>query len=137
MEPKERELGRIRISDEVISAILINCVRQVEGIACLAEGVRGGAWVKMWGTGEHKRIRIEGEPESLEKRVEIHVLVEFGYNIPDVAAQLQRLIKQETERIAGVVIAEVDVHVDGLKAPTGSSLVELNPAQTVIIAESA
>jgi uncharacterized alkaline shock family protein YloU len=115
-----KDLGKIRISDEVLSSIISTCIEQVPGICGMAETGRGGTLQKLWGSNDNQGIRIEAEPESVEKRVEVHVLIEFGHTIPETVVKLQQRIKEETELMTGVVVAEVNVHVDGVRPPLAS-----------------
>lgn len=59
------------------------------------------------------RINVNVEQEGIVA-IDIHPTVTFGYHIHEVAAELQRRVKQAVEDMTGLQVKEVNVHVKGL-----------------------
>ncbi len=120
--------GSIEVSDEVIRSIINVCSSEVPGIAGVSEETfMNGAFKMLRSTEFPKGIRITDEESSAGKKVDISVQIEFGVAIPPVACEFQKKIKDQVERIAGIQVSEVNIHVDGVQAsvetPTGPRVV--------------
>jgi hypothetical protein len=50
-----------------------------------------------------------------DAEVEVHVIVDYGRNIPDVAAEVQRRVAEYLERMTDVRPAAVNVVVDDVR----------------------
>ena len=48
-------------------------------------------------------------------RVELHVVVEYGLNLAEVAATVRSQVAYEVERLTGLQVASVDVHIQDVK----------------------
>ncbi len=121
-------IGSIEVSDEVIRSIINVCSGEVPGIAGVSEETfMNGAFKMLRSTEFPKGIRITDDMENRSKKVDVSVQVEFGVAIPAVACEFQKKIKSQVERIAGIAISEVNIHVDGVQAsietPTGPRVV--------------
>ena len=60
-------------------------------------------------------MKVEvGEKEAA---VDIFVIMEYGSRIPEVALKVQENVKQAIERMTGLKVIEVNVHVQGVSFP--------------------
>lgn len=111
------ERGVIKVSDEVIRSIIHICSQEVEGVVCVSEeGFINGAIKMLRSTDFPKGIRIGSGEDEQQKRVDVSIQVEYGSAIPQVAAVLQNKVKHQVERITGIQIEEVNIHVDGVRS---------------------
>ena len=60
-----------------------------------------------------KGIKVYTEGHTV--RVEVHVIITYGFNIPDVAIKLQEKVKEAVENMTGYEVTGVDIHVEGVK----------------------
>ena len=58
-------------------------------------------------------IAVEGDAGAL--RIELHVVVEHGLNLAEVAAPCARRSAYEVERITGLTVAAVEVVIQRVK----------------------
>lgn len=126
------EVGVIQVSDEVIRSIIHICSQDVPGVASVSEeSLINGAFKMLRSTDFPKGIRITSGPDDQRKKVDVSIRVEFGYAIPNVAYELQKKIKSQVERITGILIEEVNVHIDGVHAsedtPAGPRVMSVPP----------
>ena len=124
----KEEIGSIEVSDEVIRSIINVCSSEVPGIAGVSEETfMNGAFKMLRSTEFPKGIRITEEESTPGKKVDVSVQIEFGVAIPAVACEFQKKIKDQVERIAGIQVNEVNIHVDGVQAsvetPSGPRVV--------------
>ena len=63
------------------------------------------------------RDRVKKEKLSDEKdvKIDVNIIVEYGSRIPDVAYEIQTRVKKSVENMTGLKVAEVNVHVQGVK----------------------
>jgi len=54
-------------------------------------------------------IDVRGTPAGLE--VTLHVVVEHGLNIAEIASTVRSRVTYEIERLTGLAVASVEVHV--------------------------
>ena len=105
MEEK-KNLGSIKIANEVVAIIASLAATEIEGVAAMSGGVTGGI-VEMWGY--KKGIKVEAGVE--ECNVDLSVIIDYGSTIPEVAEQIQINVKQAIESMTGLKVVEVNVHV--------------------------
>jgi uncharacterized alkaline shock family protein YloU len=114
--------GVIEVSDDVIRHIIHICSKGVPGVAGVSEeSFMDGAFKMLRSSDFPKGIRIANGASDRHKKVDVSIQVEFGIAIPAVACKFQEKVKDQVERIAGVTVEEVNVHVDGVQAGAGSS----------------
>ena len=50
--------------------------------------------------------------------IELHVVVEYGLNLAEVASTLRNRVQYEVERLTGLPVAKVDVRIQDVKKST-------------------
>lgn len=132
-----QEIGVIQVSDEVIRSIVHICSQEVPGVASVSEeSLINGAFKMLRSTDFPKGIRITNGPDDQHKKVDVSIRVEFGVAIPAIATELQLKVKSQVERITGIIVDEVNVHVDGVHAsaetPSGPRVMSLPPVSGAV-----
>lgn len=105
------ENGNIKISPEVIIRISAISAREVEGVSGL--GTSGGFAEFLGKVNQEKGIKVELSEDSAT--IDVHVSVEFGVKINEVAYNLQKAVKNAVEAYAGIENVTVNVFVDGIE----------------------
>ncbi len=109
---QQQEKGCVMISEDVVAAIVLQRVNEVEGFADLS--AKPGADIaeligKNWGKG----IKISiGEKNELS--VECNILISYGANVVNVAKEIQTSVAAELESVTGVKVVRVNVNVCGI-----------------------
>ena len=107
----QNELGEIKVHENVIGDIVRKATASVEGVVRLA----GNSLVDSIADIVHSRkigdrsIGIEMAEDSVS--VAVKVCLVYGKHIPTVAANVQKAIKDQIEKIAGMKVKKVDVIV--------------------------
>jgi uncharacterized alkaline shock family protein YloU len=47
--------------------------------------------------------------------VDVHVVVEYGLNLAEVASSVRNRVSYEVERLTGLAVRAVEVHVDDVR----------------------
>ena len=76
----------------------------------------------MAGQGLRGCWRATGSPRGSRSRardgglaVDLHVVVEYGLNLAEVAATVRSRVAYEVERLTGLSVAAVEVHIDDVR----------------------
>ena len=87
--------GQASISSEILGRYAADAAREVAGVRGLAR---------------RRPVKIAGEGDAV--RVEVHVAVDWGTPIPELARGVQARVREYLLRMADIEPAEVDVIVD-------------------------
>lgn len=107
---KEQENGSVMISEEVISAIVVHAVSDVEGLVCLSNKPSADMTNKKnWGRG----VKVEIGQHN-EVYIDCNMVVAYGHSVVNVAKAVQKAVAGALESIANVSVAAVNVNVCGV-----------------------
>jgi uncharacterized alkaline shock family protein YloU len=106
------EYGEIKVSEEVVAIIASTAASEVEGVAGMSGGF-AGELVEMLGRKNlSKGVKVEvGEKEAA---IDLYLVVNYGYRIPEVSWGVQEKVKKDVEEMTGLDVIEVNVHVQGV-----------------------
>jgi uncharacterized alkaline shock family protein YloU len=104
------ERGRIAISAAAVAQIVGAAAAESYGVVALAGRSRLSRLVP-WGI--KKGVDVELRPEGLA--VELRVVVEHGLKLGEVAEAVRSRVQYELERMVGLPIASLEVHIDGVR----------------------
>ncbi|MGN0361849.1 MAG: Asp23/Gls24 family envelope stress response protein [Bilifractor sp.] len=105
----DHTIGTVQIADEVIATIAALAATEIEGVACLGGGITHAKASRAGARALSKGVRIELQEKII--RVQIIIIMRFGYNIPDTTRKVQEKIKSTLETMTGFEVADVDVSV--------------------------
>ena len=101
-----------QIADEVVAIIAGLAAVEVEGVAAMSGGWGTGIAEMLGKKNLGKGIKVEvGEKEAL---IDIFLLIQFGFPIPQVAQQVQEQVKSAVETMTGLNVTGINVHVVGV-----------------------
>ena len=102
--------GRCIISEEVIATIASTAAVEVAGVAGMAtriKDLRG-----LVGNSATKSVSVvNNETEII---VDLYINLKEGVRIPDVAGEVQRVVKSEVQSMTGRPVTKVNVHIAGI-----------------------
>ena len=104
----ELELGRLTVSREAVAEIVAETALGCYGVVGLTAGSRVKRVFRREG------IQVDGDARGL--RIELHVVVEHGLNLAEVASTVRNRVSYEVGRMTGLPIASVEVHIEAVKA---------------------
>ena len=119
----------IKISNDVIAVIAGVAVSEVQGVASMAGGFAGGISEVLSGK-KNLSKGIKVDTDEKEVKIDVNIIVEYGSRIPDVAFEIQNRVKKSVENMTGLKVAEVNVHVQGVKTEREESNHEENEETT-------
>jgi uncharacterized alkaline shock family protein YloU len=103
--------GTISYANEVIATIAGVAANEVEGIAgmCVSGGIS-----EILGRNKNITRGVKVEVGSQEAAVDLYIIVEYGYPIQQVSAEVQENVRRALESLTGLHVVRVDVHVQGV-----------------------
>ena len=105
------ELGLVSISAEAITQMVGYAAAESYGVVALAGR---GRLSRVFPWGMKKGVDIERRENGLA--VELRVIVEHGLKLAEVAATVRSRVLYELERMVGLPIASLEVHIDGVRS---------------------
>ena len=113
-ESEEGANDGIKIANDVVAVIAGVAVSEVPGVASMSGGFAGGITEVLSGKKNlSKGIKVDADEK--EVKIDVNIIVEYGARIPDVAFEIQNRVKKSVENMTGLKVAEVNVHVQGVK----------------------
>lgn len=106
-----QEYGNLKIDNEVLGSIATIAARKVPGVHRISTSLVGGIAQIIKKTPDAGVKVVVGENEV---SFELGVIIEYGENIPEVTYQVQKMIKEEVEKMSGLKVANVDVVIHGV-----------------------
>lgn len=106
------EDGKIIFSDEVVATIAALAAADVAGVAAMSGGVVEDFTEKLGKKVLTKGVRVEVGTE--EAAIDLSVLIEYGYRIQEVCANIQKAVKTAVETMTGLKVVEVNVFVQAI-----------------------
>ena len=104
-------LGRITISSEAVAQIVGRVAAESYGVVGMAS--RGRVPKLLARDRLTQGIAVRGSDEGL--RIDLHVVVEYGLNLAEVASSVRSRVGYEVTRLTGLPVAAVEVHVDDVR----------------------
>ena len=104
------ELGAIRIAGDAIAQIVGHTAAECYGVVGMAsKGLKRLLSRDKLTQG----ISVSGSDAGL--RLDLHVVVEYGLNLAEVATTVRSRVAYEVERLTGLPVAAVEVHIEDVR----------------------
>ena len=110
---KKKELGEVRIASDVVAAIAARAATEIDGVYSMAGNITNELIGKLGMKNLSKGVKILMEGGIV--RVDMMVVVNYGYSIPEVSEQVQERVGQQIENMTGLSVSEVNVRIAGVK----------------------
>lgn len=110
------ENGSINIAEEVIAAIAVGAVREVEGVAGMMTTL-GGSVSDLVTNRKNAQKSIRGvkiDMTGAALTLDLYVTVKYGHPIPEVARSAQTSVASSVEAMTGCAVEAVNIHVGGV-----------------------
>ena len=101
------EHGRLTIAREAVAEIVAETALGCYGVVGLSAGSRVGRMFRREG------ISVDGPAEAL--RIELHVVVEHGLNLAEVASTVRSQVAYDVDRLTGLKVAAVEVVIQRVR----------------------
>lgn len=110
----ESNLGLIQVTPRAIASIAGQAVLASYGVVGMASKSLRDDIAELL-PGSHFRRGVEVNIVDGQVVIDLYVIVEYGTRISQVAVGIKNLVKYVVERDTGLPVAQVNVHVQGLR----------------------
>ena len=110
------ENGSINIAEDVIAAIAVGAVREVEGVSGMMTNL-GGSVTDLVNNKKNaqkgaKGVKIDMSNDALV--LNLYLMVQYGHAIPEVAENAQKAVASAVVAMTGCSVSAVNIHVGGV-----------------------
>ncbi len=110
-DESRNELGVLRIHKNVISSITSIAATEIEGVKRVGRDKNNFLELlgkKFWA------IKVDISKNE-EVKVDVPLVIKYGYNIPEVANRVQENVRLALEKMSNLSIKEINVNVQGIE----------------------
>ena len=100
--PETIKKGNVNYNEGIVQGIVILAVSEVQGVSLKSDKIKDKA--------DYIKIDFNSDDVSVDVTIDI----EYGFNVPDVAYDIQDSIKRNVEAMSRYKVSNVDVHVEGV-----------------------
>ncbi len=108
-------LGRITIAQAAVAQIVGHTAAECYGVVGMA--ARGGKVGRLLAR-DRLTQGIEVERDEGGVGIDLHVVVEYGLNLAEVASTIRSRVAYEVERLTGLRVARIEVHIEDVRRRT-------------------
>ena len=109
---EDENLGTVKIADDVVAMIAALAAMEVEGVADLSGNLTKELLSKVGMRGTPKGAKVEVFQKKV--KVDLAIMMEYGYNIPATCQQVQVKVKSAIENMTGLEVTDVNVRISGI-----------------------
>ena len=111
--PEVEYRGRIEVSPKAIASIAHQALLTCYGVVGTADKDLAAGIATALSRESKRGIEVSIEDEQII--IDVYVIIEYGTRIAAVAVSVMNVVKFSVERSLGIPVAEVNVHVEGLR----------------------
>lgn len=127
-QTNQSDVGALKISEDVVAVIAGVAAAEVKGVTGMSGGIVGDISEILGKKNLSKGVKVD--IGGKETSINMHVVVEYGVRIPEVAQKVQEKVKRAVEDMTGLKVREVNIHIQGVSF-RGSSDQEVKQAQAL------
>jgi uncharacterized alkaline shock family protein YloU len=113
-EESRTDLGAIRIHKDVIASIASLASLEIEGVRKIGGDLKASIY-ELLGKKEQKRGICVDIDRNEEVRLNVPLVVKYGYNITEIARSVQESIQQSLEKMTNLTIKEININVQRIE----------------------
>jgi len=112
-EESQSDLGNIKIHKNVIASIASLAAVEIEGIKRVGGDFRSGL-IELLGKKSLTAIKVEIDKNE-EVRLDVPIVIKYGFNIPDIASKAQENIRNALEKMTSLSIKYININVQSVE----------------------
>lgn len=112
-ENKTSAKGTITLAEDVVATIAGIAAIGIAGVAGMSGGLINGITEFLGKKSPSKGIKVEGN--NGEVVANLQIVAEYGVSIPAVCETMQDNVKNDIERMTGLTVKAVNIHIHGIR----------------------
>ena len=102
----------LKISNDAVATYAGIAISEVQGVYNMSGGFAGFTEALSGKKNFAKGIKVDIDGQKV--KIDVSIIVEYGARIPEVAFEIQSMVKKSVETMTGLKVTEVNVHVNGV-----------------------
>jgi uncharacterized alkaline shock family protein YloU len=107
------DLGMVRIHKNVVASIAAIAATDIEGVRRIGGDFKSGV-LELISKKVLPNIKVDIDKNE-EVRLEIPLVITYGYHIPEVANKVQESVRAALEKMTTISIREININVQGIE----------------------
>ena len=107
------DLGSIQIHKKVIADIACAALMEIDGVYIAPKDLSNQI-LELFGKKNCPGVLVTVDKNG-QVTIEMKVYIKYGMNIPDIARQIQDVVRVAVERTTDITLREVNVNVQGIE----------------------
>lgn len=108
----DENMGSVQIADDVVAIIAGLAATEVDGVSAMAGNITNELMSKVGVKSLTKGVKVEIYNQKV--KVELAVMMEYGYNIPTTCSKVQEKVKTTIENMTGLSVTDVNIRIAGV-----------------------
>ncbi len=114
---EDENLGSVQIADEVVAMIASLAATEVDGVSAMGGNITNELMSKVGVKNLTRGVKVEVIGSDV--KVELVVMLEYGYNIPATSQKVQERVKNAIENMTGLTVTDVNIRIAGVNMNAG------------------
>lgn len=110
-------IGCVQIADDVVAMIAALASSEVEGVSAMTGNITNELMSKVAMKKLTKGVRVALLDNVVT--VNLSIVLEYGYNIPDTCKKVQEKVKNSVENMTGLTVEDVNIRIASVNMPKG------------------
>ena len=110
-------LGSVQIADDVVATIAGLAATEIDGVYAMCGNITNEIVGKLGVKNLSKGVKVVVEQGKVS--AELAITVEYGYDVVEVAKQVQNKVKAAIENMTGLTVSGVNVKIAGVNIENG------------------
>ncbi len=103
------------LSVDVLGIIVEIAAGEIPGIYGMSGGIVEGIAEKLGKKDQRKGIRVSLGGSTV--KIDLYIIVEYGYNIIEVCNNLRETVRETVENTTNLKVGKITIHVQGVSTP--------------------
>ena len=112
LSQENETFGTVKIADDVVAMIAALAATEVDGVAAMNGNVAKELLSKVGVKGLAKGVKVDISNQKV--KVELAVVMEYGFNIPTTCQSVQNKVKNAIENMTGLEVTDVNIRIAGI-----------------------
>lgn len=112
-EESRTDLGALRLHKNAVASIAAIAAIEIEGVKRIGGDLKS-VLLQIIGKKPQFSVKVDFDKNS-EVKVEIPLIIKYGFNIPDVAGKVQDSVRGALEKMTNLSIKEININVRGIE----------------------
>ncbi len=113
----DENMGSVQIADDVVAIIAGLAATEVDGVSAMTGNITNELMSRVGVKSLTKGVKVDIYNQDV--KVELVVMVEYGYNIPTTCSKVQEKVKTTIENMTGLNVTDVNIRIAGVDMKKG------------------